>query len=244
VSQKACVPSSAGCIPLGHPEELLGSEHAEARLRNKSSVLRPNAVRTEGEHEGDVRSVLRIPTSQQLLRLRHLGFVFGQTVIDEMPSKEIQRLVDRAGRSTHPRGELVSVGRDFGEEVIRHVDFVAPKDQEPSRAGVTQERRDDDVRVCDELQDATPGFLRAASPVLLPHAFLHLSSQFLNVPVPEIALAEEGVQSAKVLELPREGLAGDLAPPDLRVPFHLFVEVIGDAQGEVGHHGIYVIPRT
>src|SRR3990170_4229822 len=50
-------------------------------------------------------------------------------------------------------------------------------------------------------------------------------------------VVEARVEATEVLELPRKRLAGHLAPSDLRMPLHLLVEGVRDAQGQVCHRG-------
>ncbi len=69
--------------------------------------------------------------------------------------------------------EFVAMSFYLVEQIFRHMQIVPAQDDEPSGRGVTQQGRDEDVRVDDEFQGPSPGPRRPPLSVLFPDALLH-----------------------------------------------------------------------
>jgi len=90
---------------------------------------------------------------------------------------------------------------------------------------------------------ASPRACGRLLPMSFPHGLLDLPPQFGHVVLRQPAWGEELIESTQVLELAPHGLAGDLAPADLGMLLHLLVQVVGDAEGQIGHRVRYVTTR-
>ena len=132
------------------------------------------------------------------------------------------RILPRSGlrRSRSP-------GDEHGCEEIRF-----ECNDELPRFRISDECRDDDVGVNDQLHSSS--LRRFFFDALVP-TFVDRIGDFLNVALGEFALTGEFVHHFERLDFLLDGLSCDLAPVDLRVPFHSLFEVVVHVDCDTGN---------
>lgn len=123
-------------------EEVRCANHGNPRDRFEPAVLRPDSVRVEEEREREVRGILRVSIAHELQGLLDVITVLTDAVLLDMRTKGPQDLVERLRRQAASREDFVLVDCDLFEHEVRNVELVAPEDEQPTRRGLPQERRD------------------------------------------------------------------------------------------------------
>ena len=146
--------------------------HGEASQREELSILRPDPVRWERQCESHVGGVLWISPSEEATGLSKLFDVVRLFMLGNLSTKDSQGFLKGVRRLAATLREFVAMGFSLAEQILRYMQIVPAQDHKASGRGVTQQGRDEDVRVDDEFQGPSPGPRGPPLPMLFPDALL------------------------------------------------------------------------
>ena len=163
----------APCAWQGEANEIGRPVHHEASQRAERSILRPDPIRWERQCESHVGSVLWITPSEEATGLSKFVDVVRLFMLSNVSPKDSQAFLKGVRGLAAPPREFVAMGFYLVEQILGHMQIVPAQNDEATGRGVTQQGRDEDVRVDDEFQGPSPRPRRPPLPVLLPDALLH-----------------------------------------------------------------------
>ena len=147
--------------------------HGEASQRDERSILCPDTIRWERQCESQVGSVFWISPSEEATGPSKFVDVVRHFMLGNVSPKDSQDFLKGVCGLATPLREFVAMGFYLVEQILRYMQIVPAQDDEASGRGVTQQGRDEDVRVDDEFQGPSPGPRYPPFPMLPPDALLH-----------------------------------------------------------------------